>query len=361
MRVLLTTNAAMGHFAPLAPTAQALLAAGHEVRIGCPAAFAGTVERAGFEALPCVVDPVEVAIAPPPTSPDRPTRLWWAITISWPSVARGWVRSLLDEARSWRPDVVVAEPVEFAGRVVAAALGVPLVEHGWGFSLPAGRTEPAMDGIRDLYTAAGSAPVAPSLTVDLGLDALQTPDADRVARYRYHPWPQPGEPLPEPDGRPRVLVTLGTFDHAGAAERIRVVAAGAADCGAQVIAVLGNPDRHSDDDFPDGVTVLEWVDVAAAVATSDLVVHHGGAGMSWTTLVAGRPAVVTPQAADQFRNADSLVGAGVAHRLDLASAATSIRQALDDPGLAARARSVAAENAALPDVDQLAAHITSVG
>jgi UDP:flavonoid glycosyltransferase YjiC (YdhE family) len=36
MRILVTTNAAVGHFLPMAATVAELVAIGHEVRIGCP-------------------------------------------------------------------------------------------------------------------------------------------------------------------------------------------------------------------------------------------------------------------------------------------------------------------------------------
>lgn len=50
MRVLLTTQPGYGHFRPLLPLAHALVAAGHEVRIGTSASFGGAVEREGLTA-----------------------------------------------------------------------------------------------------------------------------------------------------------------------------------------------------------------------------------------------------------------------------------------------------------------------
>jgi UDP:flavonoid glycosyltransferase YjiC (YdhE family) len=53
--------------------------------------------------------------------------------------------------------------------------------------------------------------------------------------------------------------------------------------------------------------------MSAAMADCDLVVHHGGAGPSWAALSAGKPAVVLPQAGDQFPDARILATAGAAH------------------------------------------------
>jgi UDP:flavonoid glycosyltransferase YjiC (YdhE family) len=362
VRILVTTNAAIGHFMPMAPTVAALVAAGHDVRVGCPASFAVTVQRAGFAPMACRDEPVTADVPPYPRPEDRDGRLRWAIMLSWPSDARPWVRDLLKQAKGWRPDVVVVEPLEHAGRVVAAALGAPLVEHGWGFTLPAGTTDAATEGLLDLYDDVGASPAQAVLSVDLGSLSVQAADIPPTFRYRYQPWSQPGQPLPAGDGRPRVLVTLGTYDNPDAAHRIRLVVAAVHDVGAQPIAVLGNADRHAGDDFPAGAAALDWVDMPAAVAGCDLVIHHGGAGTSWATLTACRAAIVTPQAGDQFRNAELLTRAGLAitvdpYDLDTAAIGAAVEQALGSTAFADRAAVVAAENAALPDAAQLAADI----
>lgn len=223
VRILVTTNAAMGHFAPLVPTIRALLAAGHAVRVGCPSSFAPTVTDAGFAVIACQQAPYRSAVPPPPAVEAIDQQLAWAVTKSWPDEAHGWIHSLLQQARVWRPELVVVEPVEHAGRIVAAALQVPLVEHGWGFTLPAGMSDSGAVGLLDRYAQLGAEPAPPALSVDLGVAVVQAPDAPMVPRYRYQPWSGAGQPLPEPDGRPRVLVTLGTFDNPDAARRLRVV------------------------------------------------------------------------------------------------------------------------------------------
>jgi UDP:flavonoid glycosyltransferase YjiC (YdhE family) len=191
---------------------------------------------------------------------------------------------------------------------------------------------------------------------------VQDTDIPDVTRYRYQPWSHPGQAIPEPDGRQRIIVTLGTFDNPEAAGQIRLAAAAGQDAGAQVLAVLGNQDRRSIDDFRAGVHVLDWIDLPAAIATSDLVIHHGGAGTSWATLAAGRPAVVMPQMGDQFRNAALLQQSGVAItlgdiKLNPAALSEAIHTSLHDPDLTASARSLAAANHELPDTTELAERI----
>ena len=339
--------------------------AGNDVLVGVPVSFAEAVHKAGFQVAACVERHVTWSVPEAPSRVDREDRLVWAVTQSWPNVARSWVDALLDRARGWGPDVVIVEPVEHAGRIAAAALGVPLVEHGWGFTLPAGTDDEGTNTLRDVYARFGAIPTAPARRVDLGPSSVQAGDIPSVERYRYQPWSYPGLPLPVPDGRPRVLVTLGTFDNPDAAERIRIVAEAADDAGAQVIAVLGNPDRRSATALPSGVVALDWTDMPEAIASCDLVAHHGGAGTAWSTLCAGRPALVTPQAGDQFRNAALLTRAGAATTiqpddLDKARVRAAIDTLLTRPGPAQAAAVIAAANAALPGVDQLAADIAAL-
>ena len=364
MRILVTSNAAIGHFLPMAATMAELAARGHELRVGCPESFAPFIRKAGFAAVGCKQIDASVPVPPPPAPEDRNGRLIWAVTASWPSDCRPWVDALWRHAQQWRPDLVMVEPVEHAGRIVAAALGVPLIVHGWGFTLPAGVEAAAHVGLQDLYERLSATPPRPALVADLGLPALQASDIDPPQRYRYQPFSVPGQPFPPPQrGTRRVLVTLGTYASAGAASLIRTAAAAAHAAGADVIAVLGNVDRGRAEMFPAGVTALEWVDLSAAMTACDLVVHHGGAGTSWTALSSGKPAVVLPQAGDQFRNAEIVATSGAALVCPadaVGDLPELIRRALDSPELTERAAVIARDNATMPSVAKLADHFSTL-
>ncbi|HEU5422432.1 MAG TPA: hypothetical protein VFU72_02735, partial [Nitrolancea sp.] len=56
MRVLFTTQPGEGHFTPLVPLAQALLAAGHEVVVACAPSFCPVVAARGLRAVPMGLD-----------------------------------------------------------------------------------------------------------------------------------------------------------------------------------------------------------------------------------------------------------------------------------------------------------------
>lgn len=80
------------------------------------------------------------------------------------------------------------------------------------------------------------------------------------------------------------------------------------------------------------------------------VVHHGGIGTTAQGLVSGRPTVITPMAHDQFDNASRvsrLEGAGVGRtvrftRVTPARLEAALREVIEDPGFAQRARAIAA-------------------
>lgn len=56
MRVLVSTLAETGHFHPVVPIAQALQAAGHDVRFAAAPSFAAHVAAAGFPLIPAGID-----------------------------------------------------------------------------------------------------------------------------------------------------------------------------------------------------------------------------------------------------------------------------------------------------------------
>jgi MGT family glycosyltransferase len=82
-------------------------------------------------------------------------------------------------------------------------------------------------------------------------------------------------------------------------------------------------------DVPPSVEVHPWVPQLAILEQADAFVTHAGMGGSVEGLWAGLPMIAAPQAVDQFDNADALVAAGVARRVDSATVtAAELRTAL---------------------------------
>lgn len=150
-------------------------------------------------------------------------------------------------------------------------------------------------------------------------------------------------PVFHPDGRPRVLITLGThLPHAkiGLAETVRAIAK-------RHPGIVfhfshgsnhGAPVAEGEENFQN----LPYVSYGRHLPEYDLIVHHGGSGVMNHCLYHGKPAVVYPHDYDQFDHAARLVTACLALRVrhpeDLEP---MILQALADKLLHERCRAMA--------------------
>ncbi|MBL7489798.1 DUF1205 domain-containing protein [Frankia sp. AgB1.9] len=372
MKVLFSAVPMHGHFFPLVTLAHAFRAAGHEVLVGVPENLVDAVTGAG---LPAAVTgpPMELkdviisrssgeAAVVPTTLEERLAaagRAWG--TLAGNSFAG--TRALLD---AWRPDLVISEPSEFSAPMHAAALGIPWVRHNYGITwLP--QTLP--------FTAEE---VAAELA-QLGLDGLPEPDAvinvcppsvasaeDATALpSRYVPYNGPGV-LPSwalaPRTRPRVLLTFGSLvPHIGFRDFVGVlrdIATGVPKLGAEVVIGCDPEIATKLGDLGDGVLSVGWQPLNLSLAATDVIIHHGGAGCTLTSLAFGTPQLVCPQIGDQFPNAFTVMGVGAGkllmpEQLDVDVVLKEVGELLASPGYGEKARAVAAEVAAMPAPAQL--------
>lgn len=155
-------------------------------------------------------------------------------------------------------------------------------------------------------------------------ESLQ-PHADRVDRSVFT-FVGPAVRAPDPDAgwspppeRGVVLVSLGTAftRHPEFYRRCLEALAGP---GRHLVLQIG---RHVTTDevtgggpVPDGVEIRSWVPQREILEHADAFVTHAGMGGSNEGLVTATPMIAVPQDVDQFANADALVAAGVAVRLD---------------------------------------------
>jgi UDP:flavonoid glycosyltransferase YjiC (YdhE family) len=172
-----------------------------------------------------------------------------------------------------------------------------------------------------VYRADGSeAAYSPTHILGLGMTELELPRDWPPAFRMVGPvtaTPERGPAPRLPDG-PRVLVTLGTH-LPWAKERLVEHARTLADAlpGHAVVVSLGDATRSS----PDPLHVDGRVHVHAHVPYDEVlpgfaaVVHHGGAGITYSAIRAGVPAVVCPQDYDQFDFAARVVAAGAGVRV----------------------------------------------
>src|SRR4051812_46742316 len=143
MRMLFTTWAWPSHYLPMVPLAWAARAAGHEVRIASQPALADTIARSGLTGtlvgrdlditerfrrdVFALIDRDWKAVTPADIQ-----LMGERATAMFTDLAEAMVDDLVAFAQAWRPDVVVADPLTYAGPIAAAVLGVPAVRHLFG-------------------------------------------------------------------------------------------------------------------------------------------------------------------------------------------------------------------------------------
>jgi L-noviosyl transferase len=314
VNVLFTCGPSEGHLNPMVPLAWAFRLAGHEVLVSTTENFAATVARAGLPAAVVApgIDLVEWLQAdagpPPPTTPlERSGRRFGALGL----VTLPGVREV---AGSWRPDLIVCDPVEFAGPVVATERAVPWVRHWWGLPL----APEMLHAAEQVVTAElGAGWLGPAGVVHVCPASFRPPGTPAGLDMRYVPYNGASiipDWLSADPPRPRVCLTLGTVlpRDPRVGPYWREVATGLAEAGLDVLVAIDEQHRGVLGELPNGVRA-QRLPLAQALRSCAAVLHHGGSGTTMTAVATGVPQLVMPHFADQFANADRIdaTGAGL--------------------------------------------------
>ncbi|GLZ36623.1 nucleotide disphospho-sugar-binding domain-containing protein [Actinokineospora sp. NBRC 105648] len=373
MRVLFMSTPVSTHFAPSIPLGWALRAAGHEVLVAGQPDILGAAHGAGL--CTAVVGEYFDALEPLTSSlPEgkRPievghTRVrdghWDDVNKIWLIHCRYLVSRYIELAREWKPDLIVADPLEFSALLVGGVLGVPTVNRRWGVD-PAGVPGQEM-AARTMGTMLGrlglDALPRPALVLDPCPPSLQVPEAPPSQGMRYIPFNGAGS-LPDwarekPRGHRRVCVSFGRLTAAMNGIplfRTVVEAAGGLD-GVETILTLEPEFREALGPVPPSVRAVDPAPLNLFLDTCDAVVHHGGAGSTLTTTAFGLPHLVLPGITDTFVVADRVVATGVGRTVDEAGPQNdpevvreTLRGLLDDPGHAQAATKLRDEVLAMP-------------
>ena len=319
MRLLATCSlGGSGHWLPLAGFLRAARQPGDEVVVVAPPALRDMVEHDGFR-FRAGAEPPEEVIAPirerlPTEHPDVAAVLGNRVLFA--ELAATAMLPHVDAVCSeWNPDVLVRDPCEYAGAIVAANRSIPSVQVGisqatveWS-SL--GIASPALEQHRHGLTAEIAA--APYLS---RFPALLDPSAfPATHRYRTRP-SSVAAPLPDwwgehsttpttPRRLPLVYLTFGTvlpyLSFAADAYRFALAALSSVD--ARVLLTVGRSfpvDQLGA--LPPNAHVEPWIDQDRALRDAAVVVCHGGSGTLLGAIEAAVPLVVMPFFSDQRSN-----------------------------------------------------------
>ena len=371
IRILFTfLPGSLGHFLPLVPLAEAAESMGHEVAFVSGANRGPAVVERGFRFFPAGLTYSDMGAELRRRYPDWPWgpdfehvySLGFA-GVYGPAMAEDLPRVLGE----FPADVLVAEVGEFGGPVIAAAASIPWAALGWALPIPVDIAEAAGQAAAPMWAERGlDEPPYGGLYRHCYLDpcppSLDPGDGPRIARRQpLRPALPGGGSVPEwlahlPD-RPTVYVTLGTAASFAANGQALLDAVAEGLGGLDMNVVISGTAAEQGGPVPPNVYMANFVPLSEVLPRSQLVISHAGAGTILAALRAAVPHLVLPMGADQFRNADALVRAGVARRLDLEELTGGrlrdrVEEMIGEPGGALAARGIAAEIHTMPGPDR---------
>jgi glycosyltransferase DesVII len=255
---------------------------------------------------------------------------------------------LVEFARAWQPDLVVWDPLTYAGPLAAGAVGAAHARalcfaDVWVMKrqlfrklsedVPADlRRDPLAEWLDGRAGDFGGAYTEEFTTGQLTLDPL--PDSLAIATeaprvpVRFVPFNGPAvvpDWLLAPPGRTRICMSLGASnteryggDYVSKGEILEALA----ELDAEVVAALLPAQVAELGPLPGNVRVVASVPLHALLPSCSLLIHHGGFGSYANALVHGVPQLtVTTPVADQLHRGAGLEeqGAGLLLRNDLAT------------------------------------------
>ena len=375
MRVLVVSTQGVGHIYPVVPLAQAAAGAGHEVLWAVPPDAIGAIEACGMKAVPAGLDRDATAARARELFPDHMNEFMTMAPrerefLLFPvrfiaAQGNAMLADLRDVIDQWRPDVILHEPMAVAVPPLAIRRGLPFAAVAFGAFPTARKLAVAEPQLRELW-AQEQLDVSPwgGLFDQLYLHPLPASvgepapaDTVRPMRPMCFDGATPGTPVPDwltalGHDRPCVYVTFGT-ETPGLAP-IGVIANALAAFDVDVVVTVGRGiDPASVPSTAPNVRIVQYVPQRAMLERASFMVSHAGSGALLGAATTGVPQLCLPLAADQFRNADAAVAAGLGISLEPGmvteeSVAESFRRLLDEPSFAEAARRVAGDFAALP-------------
>jgi glycosyltransferase (activator-dependent family) len=335
MKVLFTVIAERTIFCSMVPLAWALRTAGHEVRVACQPAFAPVVTQAGLTAVPVgrdatiwrmeSLDPALLeraraglpspwrVVEDPANADGEELREGHRVAVDEGHKLENFplIGGLAEFARTWEPDLVVWEPLTYAGPIAAKACGAAHARLLWSLDV--------FGATREIYRRARGAAVDDPLADWLGsygrkygfefsedmttgqfsIDQVPPSIGLRASDLDYRPmqYVPYGGPASTPDWlptrRPRIGLTLGTTatEHFGGyVVNIADTLAALSTLDVEVVATVKDPAFG----VPGNARVVPFVPLDALAPTCDVVVDHAGPGTFLTVARHGVPQLTVP-------------------------------------------------------------------
>lgn len=304
---------------------------------------------------------------------------WW-----WRSVNDPMIGDLVDLARRWRPDLVIWETVTFAGPIAAAAVGCRHARFVWTVDVfavyrrryhelvvnPSGADDPLQAWLSARAASYGATfderMVLGEKTITFLPESLRWPvggygDDGSVNYVDMQFIPYNGRAvvpswLQELPSRRRVVITLGTsaIDRFGRyVMPVRDIVLAVASLYVEVVVTVPASEHAALGALPSNVRLESFVPLDALMATTAVVVDHGGPSTVCTVARHGVPQLVVHAEFDapvlgellSKCSAGKVISPGDVNRGAIRSAVVALR---DDPAFSRGAQRLAAEIRAMP-------------
>jgi glycosyltransferase (activator-dependent family) len=402
LRVLFTTWAASAHLYNFVPLAWAFVTAGHKVRIASQPALASTLAATGLPGVTLGSDVDVYGLNDRAGGAEKPVEIFrhHPDSLSWDEMRHGYelfryameafndplVDDLVRFARDWRPDLVVWDPLTFAGAVAARACGAADARLLMGLDVwtpmrqrylkllqekPAGeRVDPVGDWLAETLDRFGLAfdeeAVTGRWTIDQLPADLRSSATPGLVPMRYVPingntvvpaW------LSEPPTAPRICLSLG-ISRGEFRDLRKITDKQAADIVAALAAldveVVATLPPEVIDPVPPNTRVVPYVPLHALLPTCAVMISHAGTGTSSNALLSGVPQVLAPSDFDTPLRAARLVELGAALTVGFdditgAEVRDAVRRILDDESFQDSARRLQQQALAEPSPAEVAA------
>ncbi|RDG38099.1 activator-dependent family glycosyltransferase [Streptomyces corynorhini] len=399
MRVLFVTLSEKSHVYLMAPLAWALTAAGHDVRMASQPMATDTITRAGLTAVPVGSDHgIHQDMTAFRESQDYRTANWsrcerpdvdWAelkerYELSVPYAFAVYNDSMIEDlaafAQDWRPDVVVRDPLAYAGAVAARVAGAAHVRLMWCADVWGRTRQTYLELMNEQPEAERTDPLAQwlgswSKTYGFSFDeemvqgqatistlpaSLALPTASPELPMRHIPYNGRAvvwDWLREPPKRPRICLSLGasnTEDYGGDYVSVPEILDALAEDDVEVVAALLPVQREALGTLPANARAVDSVALHTLLPTCSAIIHHGGYGSFATAMAHGVPQLMlSTMVSDHELRGRALqrVGAGVyVHHGDVTAEKVRdhLRRFVGEPGHADAARRLREEAEAMP-------------
>lgn len=366
-RILFVVTPAAGHLNPTIPLALALQAGRHQVRYVTGLGKIPLLARTGLAATPILrgrADTADQISHPVGAERDtyNPAKILHEVRYFLKLIEDG-VTELEALIAGWRPDLVMSDFATPLGVALSRRNGLPWIttctvpscirtSTGTPIFLGGlGRARQPWHRLRDwggrqLHEGLRSGlmlalhPAWRRLGIELNLpgggDGLYSPDAilglaPYELEYPRRDWPAQLHwvgPVDWSEARPldaaarsflcggsrSIFVTFGSEQFPAKARLLRTLAHTLDGMGVRAVLTGGGAVDLSDLRLPN-VHVVTYAPYPEILPQVDAVIHHGGCGITYAALQAGKPALIIPDGKDQPDNAQKVVEAGAGLRL----------------------------------------------